>query len=138
MSETTLPPPPSWTPVTAGTPVTPAPPAPPAPPTPKAPFHARVVRIWWAIGVALACLVVGAGTGSLITHLTERHGNPTRFQQFPGGFGQNGFGVPGQGFRFRGPGGQFNAPNGQTLPNGQGQLPGQGAPNVVPPDGSTS
>lgn len=127
MSETTLPPP-QWTPVT---------PAPPAPP--KVPFHARVVRIWWAIGVALACLVVGAGTGSLITHLADRHGSSTRFQQFPDRFGRNGF--PGQGFGFGGPngfpgqGGQFQ---GQQLP-GQGQQgPGQGAPNVVPQNGSGS
>jgi hypothetical protein len=124
MSETTLPPPPQWTPAT---------PAPP--PAPKVPFHARVVRIWWAIGVALACLVVGAGTGSLITHLAERNGSPARFQQVPGGFGQNGFGrgfgrngFPGQGFGFRGP----NGFQGQPGQGQQGQ--GQTAPNVVPPN----
>lgn len=111
MSETTLPPPPRWTPAT-----------PSAPAAPRTPFHQRVVRIWWAIGVALACLVVGAGTGSLITHLAERNGTPSR--QFPGGFGQ-GFpnGGPGQFRQFRDPNGQFNGPNGQIAPNGQGVVP---------------
>lgn len=115
MSETALPPPPQWTPAT------PAPPQ--AAAAPRTPFHQRVVRIWWAIGVALACLVVGAGTGSLITHLAERNATPTGFQrQFPGGFGQ-GFprGGPGQ---FR----QFRGPNGQTFPGQQGQ-------GVTPPNG---
>lgn len=125
MSETSLPPAPTWTPAT--------PPPPPPQATagqPRVPFHQRVVRVWWAIGVALACLVVGAGTGSLITHLAERNGSPARFQRdgFGQGFPGGGFG---QHFQFRGPNGQFNGPpngqlnppNGQTLPNGQAVPP---------------
>ncbi len=120
MSETTHPPeasaqPPQWTPADPAA-VTPAP--------PRTPFHLRVIRIWWAIGVALACLVVGAGVGSLVTHLADGGSSPARFQRFqdfpgggpgqfrqggPGGLnGQNGFG---------GPNGQFQAPNGLTPPN---------------------
>lgn len=115
MSESTLPPPPAWTPAQ------PQPPAQSAPP--RTPFHQRVVRIWWAIGVALACLIVGAGVGSLVTHLADGHDRESRFERFPGGFPGGG---PG-GFRnFRGgpggPGGGF----GQQFPN-QGQQPGQPA-----------
>lgn len=140
MSETTQPPPPRWTPVTPGpaaAPTPPAPPAPAAPPAPpKLPFHQRVVRIWWAIGVALACLVVGAGAGSLVTHLTEGHGS-ARFQQFPDGFGRNGFGqrfrgpngLPGQGWQFQGQ--QQGQQQGQ--PQGQQELPGTPGQNAVPP-----
>jgi hypothetical protein len=56
------------------------------PAVPRQPFRERTTRLWLALVVALACLIVGLGVGVAIGHATGGDDRgPGRFQRFPGG-----------------------------------------------------
>jgi hypothetical protein len=69
-------------------------------------FRDQVVKLWAALAVGAACLVVGLGLGVLVGHETSGSGGTTQptigTNQVPGqGFGRHGFGgmgSDGQGF----------------------------------------
>jgi hypothetical protein len=76
------------------------------PALPRRPFTERTTKLWVALVVALACLVVGLGVGVAIGHATADDGRgPGRFERFPGG---------GPGFR---DGGRFGWGNRPGLPD---------------------
>jgi hypothetical protein len=63
------------------------------PAVPRTPFRDRVIRLWAALAVAAACLVVGLGVGIAIGHATsDDDRGPGRFDRFPGGPGRPDFG----------------------------------------------
>lgn len=80
--------PPAWTPVDPAGPSAAAPPA-----APKRTFRdrltslrGRVVKLWLALAVGVACLVVGLGLGALVGRATD--GSGTGQLQQPPGIGQ--------------------------------------------------
>lgn len=88
----------------------------PAPPATR--LRDRVLKIWHALAVGAACLVVGLGFGVLIGHETGGSGSdvfqqPT-FGQGPGGHGPGGQGSGGQGFGGQGLGGQGTSGSGTS------------------------
>lgn len=98
-------------------------------------FRRQVVKLWAALAVGAACLVVGLGLGALIGHEIADTGSSTVQQQpgtgtgqLPGqdgagpGFGRHGF--DGQGFG-QGPGTQPDGQSG-TQPGGQSGTTGSG------------
>ncbi|SFC28947.1 hypothetical protein SAMN04487968_10560 [Nocardioides terrae] len=82
------------------------------PVTPRRPFRERTTKLWLALVVGLACLVVGLGVGIAIGHATGHDDRgPGRFERFPGGPGRHGFGQ-------RDGGGPFGFRNRQQAPDG--------------------
>jgi hypothetical protein len=58
------------------------------PAVPRTPFRDRTTRLWLALTVALACLVVGLGVGVAIGHATgDDDRAPGHFERFPDGPG---------------------------------------------------
>jgi hypothetical protein len=90
-------------------------------------LRGRVVKLWAALAVGAACLVVGLGLGALIGHETAGSGTPT-FQQRPGaGSGQfPGRGGDGQGFGDHDFGGQGLGQGQGSGSDGQSGTPSSG------------
>ncbi|UDY23064.1 hypothetical protein [Nocardioides sp. Kera G14] len=108
--------PPTWQPAPQPTPAAAA--APAAPTTtaaPRQPFKSRVVKLWHALIVAVACLIVGLGVGGvfggLVGFVVGHHDRGTVRQFNPPGLGNSN--------------GQFNGPGSTNrLPQGAPQRPG--------------
>ena len=108
---------PTWTPAP------PAPPNPPGPPASRPAFRDRVVKLWHALAVGAAALVVGVGGGAIIGHAVSGS-DSDGFRQRPDfGSGQRPGQGPGQGFD-QGRGGQDL--DGQT-PDGWSSRSGSGS-----------
>jgi hypothetical protein len=77
------------------------------PAVPRRPFRERTTKLWLALVVGLACLLVGLGVGIPIGHaIGHDDRGPGEFDRFPGGPG------------FRNHDGQrFGGGNGPVLPN---------------------